>query len=364
MNRVELAETCARMWSKLGLNWVALHGLEGYPDELGRDIDILVAEEDSPRMIASAVEILENAGWRVARPPDIWGRRVLGFGEGEALELHTVTRVDWRELDLVVTPRPTEMEGPFPVDPWASLVKQVVLPAFAGEVDRAARVLESHDLEAVTASGVNSAVAGRILGTLDESADATDAVRRLTALRKELVRLRWIQDPLAATRSLGRKAATKALPLIRPSGLRVPIAASDDGQLAAILDALDSGRRSVFTAVRVRRAGDAVGGRRKILTRIRDSWSDRRIIGQQAIVFYRWLEPSAISRALMSLGGLSTVSPIPIFLDFSGGARSESTATILYVADEPIDRIVDSIWHIVEDRFATAYAPKPDRDQA
>lgn len=355
MNRVEIAEVCATVWTSLGINWVAVHGLEGYPDTLGRDIDILVADHDRKALEHSTVDLFRRSGLAVARPPDIWGTRVLGFGEGQALEIHAVSKIAWREMVLAETPNAIESFGPFPVDPWASLVKQVVLPAFAGEGSKAASALPEHDLAAIREQVDNDRIAELILDTLGEASDARQAVAALTGRRSTLARLKRKEHPVVSAVQIGAALVSKFRPLISPSGVIVTVDGTDRRRVGDVLDALDSGRRSVFTGVRVRHCRDDETGRRSgWLNTLRSEWSDRRFIGHQTVVFRRWYPP----RTGASLLARSPHSDGPqIYLDFENGGGHQGGRRVLPAADQSLESLIGVIWREVEMLFAETFPP-------
>lgn len=355
MNRVELAEACASRWSELGLNWAVVHGLEGYPDALGRDLDILVRRADLNSMVASAIDVLERSGFDVARPPDIWGKRVIGFNGSEAIELHLVTRISWREIVLAEEPRSTEMWGPFPVDAWAALAKQVVLPAWAGETERAGAVLLAHSPEALASTTSGQSSKRLILEALGPAGDVDGSIRRLVEVRGAAARMSWSRHPIVSIRRLIGVFRTRVLAFLRPSGLTIELYGSDDEALADVMEALDGGRRSVFTSVRVAPPGKVSGPIRSLGS----AFADRAFIRQQAVVFrVGTAHRGALAdlRSAISLGPNRTLQP-PIYLDFGNGTAWVG-GTVLDVAGMATPVVVEKIWHVVETRFTRVFPPE------
>ena len=354
MNRVELAEACAARWSELGLRWAVVHGLEGYPHALGRDIDILVHPADLDPMIESAIEVLTESGFDVGRPPDIWGKRVVGFNGNEAIEIHAVTKISWREIGLAEEPQSTEMHGPFPVDTWAALAKQVVLPAWAGETERAGAVLPGHRPESLASSTDDRPVKRLILEALGPPGDPERSIRQLVEVRGAAARMSWALDPIDSTRRAARVVLTKALPFVRPSGLVIEIDGSDANALAEVIEALDKGRRSIFTSVRVARFGEVSGA----LSSLVSALADRAFIRQQTVLFRigtSGQDGTADWISALSLGPNRRLQP-PIYLDFGNG-RAPARGLVLDVAGMSPQTVAATIWQVVESRFTAVFPP-------
>lgn len=355
MNRVELAEACAERWSQLGLRWAVVHGLEGYPDQLGRDLDILVHRADIDAMVESASEVLAASGFDVARPPDIWGKRVIGFNGTEAIELHAVTKISWREICLAEEPHNTEMRGPFPVDPWAALAKQVVLPAWAGETERAGKVLAGHRPEALASRSADVALNRLILEALGPPGDPDRSIHRLLEVRKVAARMSWSRHPIDSIRRVARVLWTKVLPFARPSGLAIELDGSDANALEDVIETLDMGRRSIFTSVRVARPGDASG----LLGSLRSAIAARVFIRQQTVLFRVGTtheDRLADWISAISVGPNRRLQP-PIYLDFGNGL-GPARGFVLEVGGLSPQAIADKIWKVVESRFTAVFPPE------
>ena len=355
MNRVALAEACAERWSQLGLRWAVVHGLEGYPDQLGRDLDILVHRADLDAMAESAIEVLAASGFDVARPPDIWGKRVIGFNGAEAIELHAVTKISWREICLAEEPRSTEMRGPFPVDPWAALAKQVVLPAWAGETERAGKVLAGHRPEALASSTDDRRLKRLILEALGPPGDPDRSIHRLLEVRRVAARMTWSRHPVDSIRRVAGVLWAKVLPFARPSGLTVELDGSDASALAEVIDALDRGRRSIFTSVRVARTGKVSG----VLGSLGSALAARAFIRQQTVLFRVGTTHEGRLADLISaisVGPNRTLQP-PIYLDFGNGL-GPAGGIVLEVGGLSPQAIADKIWQVVESRFTAVFPPE------
>ena len=77
MNKVALYEAIANHWNREGIRYAVAHGIEAYPNGVGRDLDVLVDRAQTHRALDLAEQVLEMNGLIVARPPRLWGERLI-----------------------------------------------------------------------------------------------------------------------------------------------------------------------------------------------------------------------------------------------------------------------------------------------
>ena len=138
-HRVNLAESIAKLWNREGINYAIMHGLERYPHSLGRDLDILMEKGHTDRALVLAAEAIEKEGWPIViMPPPLHGKRIVAFAEDYELnlEIHTMEGLRWFTVSFVDKPEPQYQVGPFKVDPWASIIKRILLPLLGEGVKR------------------------------------------------------------------------------------------------------------------------------------------------------------------------------------------------------------------------------------
>lgn len=233
--RVATAEDIAREWTKADLPFVVAHGLEGYPETVGRDIDVLMNPMYAAEALRIAAEVLRATDWPlIGSPPPLWGRRIAAFRRStdswEYLEMHTMAALRWATARLVGHEEPpTHRIGPFPVSNWVVFVKAIMLPLLAGTH---AKITDATLAEMRTRFGVEAdrleqlvpiPIARRLLEAIETDAEA---VRRLApVLRSTLLRrsLRSLELPSEALRLLNRKVGRV---WSRP-GIRVELALDD-----------------------------------------------------------------------------------------------------------------------------------------
>lgn len=140
--RAEAVRAILRAWNQTGTRYAIIHGLEGYPDRIGRDLDAIIRDEDVYPALQIASRILEQRGYTVAYPPNVWGERIVAFASGgtngadSSLEIHTVTTLSWGIVLFAKGPEFALREGEFITDPWASFVKRILLPLLNSGVRR------------------------------------------------------------------------------------------------------------------------------------------------------------------------------------------------------------------------------------
>ncbi len=77
--RVGAAEAVATAWNENGIPYCVLRGIEGYPESIGRDLDVLVEKESVGEALTIARATLCGLGYRVGVPVNVvWVRKVLG----------------------------------------------------------------------------------------------------------------------------------------------------------------------------------------------------------------------------------------------------------------------------------------------
>lgn len=288
-NRVLAAETVARRWTELNAPFLVMHGLEGYPDDLGRDLDILMHPQVAAPALAEAALVLRELGWRTVCPPDLWGRRVVGLkgDTGDTLdyvELHTMGSLQWAALPLVLASEPPSGAiGPFPVSSWATFAKVVLTPLLAGDLSR----FSTEYLESLGQAGVTDEVIvlrttrlfgkglahqlASIVGDLDP-----EALSRLSRqLRWAAVR-RMLGYPLGTARILPKFFWRKLERLGNCGGIRITLAFPRKAQVDGITECVADQLRHVFTSVSVE-----AGRSSTALDRVRQQY---RILSRQGLV--------------------------------------------------------------------------------
>ena len=114
-----------------GLEWIVLHGIEGYPESIGRDLDSYCIDTQT---IFRACELFENAAKKnkdtlyVMYPNPLWGKRVLAISKDyEVAELHILYRINSGIIRCVPDMQKKKYIGDFPYEEKAMEFKEVVM---------------------------------------------------------------------------------------------------------------------------------------------------------------------------------------------------------------------------------------------
>jgi hypothetical protein len=197
-SRITTWEALANAWNKSGLDYSVLHGLEGYPNSVGRDLDICVQRPDIVKAADLAEQELLKEGWVTVRLDLIWAHCLFAFrhrdGKTEGLEVDFLPVVQAGLVCFLNGPSPLKAaNGPFPQDIWGGLVKRILMQFYGNNSDRFRSKIESLAL-----SGSESEIAGTKLkeffgnkgGVLTEFLQAGDIDSTARFLRQTRV---WSQ---------------------------------------------------------------------------------------------------------------------------------------------------------------------------
>lgn len=282
MDRVALAESIAARWNEGAVVYAVAHGIDDYPARLGRDLDVVVDARDVSRAVAMAREVLDARGLAVASPPPLWGERLVAADRdapAELLEIHTLTRITWRNTALVERPEPSARVGPFAVDPWVSVAKRIVLPLLAGNTPLFAadpRRLTLDEAERRAAARGLATLAGPELGArllAAVTAADRDAIESLAPrFRRAVLRRSATMHPLRAAGLLWHTLARRLAQPLHPCAPIVAVVGASGADARGLLHAIAEGDRSIFTGLLLRpRSPQGIGLARALRDRVDSS---------------------------------------------------------------------------------------------
>ena len=263
-NPVHVLEQIAEAWNQAGVDYAVTHGLGRYPTGVGRDLDVMFTAQSVLKSLSIASQVLEDNGYSIAFPHPIWGRRVVGVhttgAASSAIEIHGITSVGWSNVCFAGRPRPTEMTGPFRVDPWASFAKRVLLPLLAeGETTFDARPGDFCFASQAEAAAVRRELP-RHLGQEDSAAIA-GAVQlgqprllagNLRAIRRRLRMKALCRQPGRSSARLFRVCTRRLWQFRAPCGPIIALLGPDGAGKTTAIAALQQSALTVFTRVTVR----------------------------------------------------------------------------------------------------------------
>lgn len=147
--RFLLYEKFAALAKEKKVRWVVLHGTEGYPNSIGRDLDCLCETSNDAdiafQCFEEAAKVIGATKW-ILYPHPIWGRRCVAVSaDFESAELHILhglrsgpvsCRVNYEQVDFSVL---------FPHDRQAWYIKSIVLPLL-GNSSKVKKAIQSYGL--------------------------------------------------------------------------------------------------------------------------------------------------------------------------------------------------------------------------
>jgi hypothetical protein len=337
--RIEAARVVARAWSDHGIPFLVMHGLEGYPDQIGRDLDILM----SPRLASSALDrasnLLSGLGWKVAFPPPLWGQRLVavkGHTEGTQhyLELHTMASLRWAALTLVDLEEQSDGTiGAFPYSSWATFAKTVLTPLLGRDVARFdSRYLAgladfgiTEDFMSERASRLFGEDLARRLASAIADADLEELGRLTTPLRNTAIR-HMFSHPLSSVRTAPKFLIQKFGRMGSSSGMRATLTAPSRQDPYQVAEEVIDKVRHLFVTTELSRT-------RSLRGRFGEQY---RTLSRQGLVLDVDSEPSGSewTLSILPLSLLGFIRDPEEVVSFEPGRRHELTDEIAgYLVD-------------------------------
>lgn len=133
--RLALYTNFAYKAKSIGLRWCVAHGSEGYPDSIGRDLDILCYDaaqvKEAVRMFVETAMSDYRTKWLI-EPNPIWGKRVLAVSDKyEVAELHILYKINSGLIDCPVDWNKVS-DNLFPQNYEVTYFKSVLMPFLGG----------------------------------------------------------------------------------------------------------------------------------------------------------------------------------------------------------------------------------------
>jgi hypothetical protein len=222
---IDVVKAVVERWNRSLVNYGVANGLEGYPQRLGRDVDVVVDRRHLQAACVAVRAVLEERGWRVVviKYPDLVQHFGIAPSGSESLIIDLFPGLRWGPVWLVDQPAASHDVDGFRIDPWASFVKRVLLHVlvapgskFSGRPEH----LLLSDAEHSAASTrlprlLGAELAARLLSTVEQRDVAGLDVLR-PQLRKALVLSSVREAPLRALRTAVQWAAMRVTLAIAP----------------------------------------------------------------------------------------------------------------------------------------------------
>lgn len=136
--KIGVLEELAEVWNQAGLTYSVTNGLQGYPETIGRDLDICFLDSDLIRARDLTISSLKSQGFTPIVHHLAWVYWIVGIRrrgeEIDSVQIDLFDHLQWAFCWLIdgvsEVNRPSK-EGPFQVDAWSPVAKRLVLNALA-----------------------------------------------------------------------------------------------------------------------------------------------------------------------------------------------------------------------------------------
>jgi hypothetical protein len=216
MSRLRLAEEIAGAFERAGIRYAVVHGTHGYPQSIGRDLDLVIAPEGARKAIYVAVDKAAQCGYTkaIARWSH-WGLYQLSLiraDEREGLPLDFLCTTGLWRSKWIELMRPDHMMrlvegdrtiGPFRVSEEGIFIKACIRALLCGDLSRFGH---EFPMPVAIPEQVDREWLMGIIGPAGISLLASSSVEELKA-RYSLWRLqsRWVaRHPIGALKSLAQ----------------------------------------------------------------------------------------------------------------------------------------------------------------
>ena len=263
--KISALEDVARELNDSGLRWAVTNGLGGYPDSIGRDLDLII-EGSLNVAVGHVIKVLESAGWVVLPNRQGWIWWIVAFRESSdgsliSLQVDLFKHLQWAftwVVDKVGNKEDLIRRGPFYEDPAAAVGKRFMLHALSTGVTKFREkptYLDFSERELAVLPSILTRLSGRYWPELVKAVSSKD----LTLLESELVSFRrrcflkaiWTKRPIARLASAFQKQWVVNL-FPRQGAPVIELTSGDDGESRKLLEKItEEFRKLVYQDVRV-----------------------------------------------------------------------------------------------------------------
>ncbi len=138
--RIEIFLNLVEFWNLHQFEYGVAHGLENFPKRIGRDVDVLVSNDNIEKMLTVTENFLKNQGWIVKTIKKPWAYWIHIFkninGEMIGFEIDLFSRMSWGSLMLVIGPCLISYKDNIPLSVWGGFVKRVFIQILGGNFNR------------------------------------------------------------------------------------------------------------------------------------------------------------------------------------------------------------------------------------
>lgn len=120
-----------KIWNNANFCYSIVHGLENYPYDLGRDIDVIVQHSSYQDILDVTIFYFKKSGWHVRVIFKSWATWVFAYKKiGQdfiTLEVDFFYEIYWRFLKLTGNITPILKHDRYYYDPWIGFIKRVLI---------------------------------------------------------------------------------------------------------------------------------------------------------------------------------------------------------------------------------------------
>lgn len=255
MTRVgELVRAIFDGWNREGIAFLVLRNYEGLPDEIGNDLDVLVAERRRAELVL--LDRAREHGWRLHNRAEFSPLSLFLSDRDRATQIHVdlFDRLVWRGMEILPAADLLHRRVPRGAFSIPSATQEAALNLVTRLLYHG-YVKEKYAPAVARAFGKDPEAASRVLADPFGSRRAARLVRDATqgewerieasaqALRRALVARRLLRSPLPTARNLVSDALRLARRWLRPPGLVVALLGPDGSGKSTVaplvLDLLD-----------------------------------------------------------------------------------------------------------------------------
>lgn len=137
--KIEILEQLACVWNDAGLKYSVTNGLQGYPFDIGRDLDICFHQDHLRCALELTVDHLKSRGFTVLPYKLAWVYWIVAFrvtdeGSVDSIQVDLFDHLQWAFSWIIDGPGDSSgvtSIGPFQVDHWSPVAKRLVLNALS-----------------------------------------------------------------------------------------------------------------------------------------------------------------------------------------------------------------------------------------
>lgn len=207
--KIKIAEKIVRSWNEGSINYAVVHGIEKYPSELGRDLDVFIQRSHIPKALAFLQTTLSAENFIIKIHRTSWGHYYIFIFNDIRLESRLILEIDlipeyqWGPAIFASKPEAKTVIEPFKIDPWASFIKRILLQILGGNITKLVNKPQEMSLTAAEKRAVPEKLSKIFGQQLSKELihgithqDFRQLTHKIPSLKKALILRSLIRNPL------------------------------------------------------------------------------------------------------------------------------------------------------------------------